>query len=139
MVKRRSVWHENIEKVKELMGKHSKKKSDAFMHVNCSFNNTIITITNEAGNTLLWDSGGPAGLKGSRRSTSHAAKKALKKIGIRAHKAGLIKIDLFLKGIGKGRYGIAKVLRQAGIKVQRIIDITPIPFNGCRPPKKRRV
>jgi small subunit ribosomal protein S11 len=139
MVKRKSVWHKNIEKARKLMGKYSKKESEASVYINCSFNNTIITITNKQGNTLFWSSGGTAGLKGSRRSTAHAAKKAAKQIGNSARKAGLVRVDLFLKGIGKGRYGVAKVLRQTGLKIQKITDITPIPFNGCRPPKKRRI
>ena len=78
MVKRKSVWHKNIEKARKLMGKYSKKESEASVYINCSFNNTIITITNKQGNTLFWSSGGTAGLKGSRRSTAHAAKKAAK-------------------------------------------------------------
>ena len=123
------------------MGKYSKKKekSEASVHIHSSFNNTIITVTNKAGDTLFWSSGGTAGLKGSRRSTAHAAKQAAKIVGDRASKAGLTRVDLFLKGIGKGRYAVAKELRATGLKVQKITDVTPIPFNGCRPPKKRRI
>jgi len=123
------------------MGKYSKKKeeAEASVHIHSSFNNTIITVTNKVGDTLFWSSGGTAGLKGSRRSTAHAAKQAAKIVGDRASKAGLTRVDLFLKGIGKGRYAVAKELRTTGLKVQKITDITPIPFNGCRPPKKRRI
>ena len=121
------------------MSKERSKKVSGMAYVHSSFNNTIITITNPSGETLAWSSGGDAGFKGSRRSTGYAAQQAAEKVGYAARELGVTSVDLFLKGIGKGRYTAAKGLRVSGIQIQSITDTTPLAHNGCRPPKKRRI
>jgi|TARA_B100001173_G_C15902781_1_gene510600 small subunit ribosomal protein S11 len=108
-------------------------------HAYCTSNNTKITVTDSEGKTLVWASGGSVGFKGSKRSTSYAAQATAEIVGEKAYKVGIRNIQVRLKGIGKGRFSVAKGLRSAGLRIQSISDVTPLPHNGCRPPKKRRI
>ena len=108
-------------------------------HVHASFNNTIVTITDQQGNAIAWGSAGTAGFKGSRKSTPYAARVAAQQAAQAAMNLGMSEVDLFVKGPGPGREAAIRALQSAGMKVRSIHDITPIPHNGCRPPKKRRV
>ncbi|OQX62374.1 MAG: 30S ribosomal protein S11 [Chloroflexi bacterium] len=122
----------------------SKKKvkrslSSGQVHIMASFNNTIITVTDMQGNTVAWGSAGSAGFKGSRKSTPFAARLAAEQAGKAAQQLGIQEVDIFIKGPGPGRENAIRAIQALGIKVRSIADITPIPHNGCRPPKKRRV
>lgn len=108
-------------------------------HIHSSFNNTIISITDQAGNLLTWSSGGKIGNKGSRKSTPYAAQIAAEQAGKAAIEMGLSKVKVIVKGPGGGREGAIRSLNAAGLKVTMIQDATPIPHNGCRPPKQRRI
>jgi len=108
-------------------------------HIQATFNNTIITITDQEGNTITWGSAGTAGFKGSRKSTPYAAQMAAHLTARQAMEHGVRELDVFVKGPGPGREAAIRSLQAAGIKVRSITDVTPIPHNGCRPPKKRRV
>jgi small subunit ribosomal protein S11 len=108
-------------------------------HVNATFNNTIITITDPAGNTITWASAGTSGFKGSRKSTPYAAQLAGERAARQAMDNGMREVDVFVKGPGPGREAAIRALQQTGLKVASIRDVTPIPHNGCRPRKKRRV
>jgi len=112
---------------------------DGIAHINASFNNTIITITDRQGNTLSWATSGGSGFRGSRKSTPFAAQVASERAGEAAKEYGLKNLDVRVKGPGPGRESAVRALNSAGFKVQSITDVTPIPHNGCRPPKKRRV
>ena len=112
---------------------------DGIAHVNASFNNTIITITDRQGNTLSWATSGGSGFRGSRKSTPFAAQVASERAGEAAKEYGLKNLDVRVKGPGPGRESAVRALNSAGFKVQSITDVTPVPHNGCRPPKKRRV
>lgn len=103
-----------------------------------TFNNTIITITDTDGNTISWASAGTMGIKGSKKSTPFAASMAAEKAGKVAADSGMKTVDVFVKGLGQGRESAIKSLATAGLEVKSITDVTPIPHNGCRPPKKRR-
>lgn len=116
-----------------------KQVSHAQAHIQATFNNTIITITDQQGNVILWGSGGSAGFKGSRKSTPYAAQIAAQQTARKAADSGVREIDVFVKGPGPGREAAIRSLQAAGLKVRSITDVTPIPHNGCRPPKKRRV
>ena len=107
--------------------------------IQSSFNNTIVTITDPNGNALSWGSSGAAGFKGSRKSTPYAAGLAADLAARKAMENGVRQVDVFVKGPGSGREAAIRSLQAAGINVSSIIDVTPIPHNGCRPPKKRRV
>ena len=109
------------------------------VHVMASFNNTIITVTDMQGNTVAWGSAGSVGFKGSRKSTPFAARLAAEQAGKAAQQLGIQEVDIFIKGPGPGRENAIRAIQALGIKVRSIADITPIPHNGCRPPKKRRV
>ena len=109
------------------------------VHIQSTFNNTIITVTDPQGNTLLWASTGTAGFKGSRKSTPYAAQMAATAAAKQALDMGMREADVFLKGPGPGREAAIRSLQAAGLRVRSITDVTPIPHNGCRPPKKRRV
>jgi small subunit ribosomal protein S11 len=109
------------------------------VHIHSSFNNTIITITDDEGNTIAWGSAGSAGFKGSRKSTPFAARLATEQALKTAMGMGLREVDVFVKGPGPGREASLRAVQSIGLKVRSISDITPIPHNGCRPPKKRRV
>ncbi|MBA2316282.1 MAG: 30S ribosomal protein S11 [Euzebyales bacterium] len=108
-------------------------------HIKSSFNNTIITITDQQGNVLAWASSGNAGYKGSRKSTPFAAQLAAEQAAKRAAEFGVRKVDVYVKGPGSGRETAIRSLQANGLEVSVIKDITPIPHNGCRPPKRRRV
>src|SRR5690348_1279049 len=108
-------------------------------HVQSSFNNTIVTLTDPAGNVLSWGSAGASGFKGSRKSTPYAAQITAEGAARRAMEHGLRQIEVFVKGPGSGREAAIRALQSAGLQVTSITDVTPIPHNGCRPPKRRRV
>ena len=108
-------------------------------HIHSTFNNTIVTLTDEAGNAISWASAGELGFKGSRKSTPFAAQMAAETASKAAMEHGLKKVDVFVKGPGAGRESAIRALQAAGIEVLSIKDVTPIPHNGCRPPKRRRV
>ena len=108
-------------------------------HFHSTFNNTIVTLTDEAGNVISWASAGELGFKGSRKSTPFAAQMAAETASKTAMEHGLRKVDVFVKGPGAGREAAIRALQAAGIEVTSIKDVTPIPHNGCRPPKRRRV
>ena len=113
--------------------------NDGIVHIHASFNNTIITITDRQGNVLSWATSGGAGFKGSRKSTPFAAQVAAEDAAKVAFDAGLKKVKVYVKGPGNGRESAIRTIHNAGIEVTEIIDVTPLPHNGCRPPKKRRV
>jgi len=108
-------------------------------YIQSSFNNTIITITDPQGNVLAWSSGGVVGFKGSRKSTPFAAQLAAENAAKKAMESGLKTVDVYIKGPGAGREAALRALQSAGLKIHLIRDVTPIPHNGCRPPKRRRV
>jgi small subunit ribosomal protein S11 len=121
---------------------HKKKAqvdSDGIAFIKATFNNTIITLTDKFGNTISWASAGVLGFKGSKKSTPFAATQATQKAVEEAISRGLASVEVRIKGPGGGREAAIRALRTAGLKVTKIMDITPIPHNGCRPPKKRRV
>jgi small subunit ribosomal protein S11 len=113
--------------------------ADGIAHVHASFNNTIITITDRQGNTLSWATSGGSGFRGSRKSTPFAAQVAAERAGEAAKEYGLQNLDVQIKGPGPGRESAVRALNACGYKISNITDVTPIPHNGCRPPKKRRV
>ena len=108
-------------------------------HVNATFNNTMITITDAQGNTIAWSSSGSQGFKGSRKSTPFAAQVAAEQAGRRAMEHGMKSLEIQVKGPGSGRESAITALQAAGLNIKAIEDVTPLPHNGCRPPKKRRV
>ena len=116
-----------------------KNVSDGIAHVHASFNNTIITITDRQGNALSWASSGGQGFKGSRKSTPFAAQMAAEQCARRAMEHGVRKVDVVVKGPGSGRETAIRSIQNVGIEVTGIKDVTPVPHNGCRPPKRRRV
>jgi small subunit ribosomal protein S11 len=119
--------------------KVKKQVVDAIAHVHASFNNTIVTITDRQGNTLSWATSGGCGFRGSRKSTPFAAQVAAEKAGTAAQEYGVKNLEVRVKGPGPGRESAVRSLNSAGFRVTNIEDVTPIPHNGCRPPKKRRV
>ncbi|RUO76552.1 30S ribosomal protein S11 [Idiomarina tyrosinivorans] len=116
-----------------------KQVSDGMAHVHASFNNTIITITDRQGNALAWATAGGSGFRGSRKSTPFAAQVAAERAGEMAKEYGLKNLEVFVKGPGPGRESSIRALNAVGYRITNITDVTPIPHNGCRPPKKRRV
>lgn len=108
-------------------------------HITASFNNIIISLTNKQGQVISWSSAGKMGFKGSKKNTPYAAQMAAADAAKAAMDAGLKRVDVFVKGPGSGREGAIRSLSQSGLEVVQIKDITPLPHNGCRPPKKRRV
>jgi small subunit ribosomal protein S11 len=108
-------------------------------HIHASFNNTIVTITDRQGNALAWATSGGSGFRGSRKSTPFAAEVAAERAGVAAQDYGLKNIEVLVKGPGPGRESAIRALNATGYKITNITDVTPIPHNGCRPPKKRRV
>ncbi|HJP05702.1 MAG: 30S ribosomal protein S11 [Chromatiales bacterium] len=121
---------------------HKKVKKnvvDGIAHIHASFNNTIITITDRQGNTLSWATAGGCGFRGSRKSTPFAAQVAAEKAGVAALEFGLKNLEVKVRGPGPGRESAVRALNNAGYRIINIEDVTPIPHNGCRPPKKRRV
>jgi small subunit ribosomal protein S11 len=116
-------------------------KVDAYgdAHINATFNNVIISLTNKTGQVISWSSAGKMGFKGSKKNTPYAAQMASSDAAKVALDAGLKRVDVYVKGPGAGREGAIRALAQSGIEVTMIKDVTPLPHNGCRPPKKRRV
>jgi len=126
------------------MAKSKKRKARrnvtrGIVHIQSTFNNTIVTITDTNGDTLCYASAGTVGFKGSRKSTPFAAQRAAEEAASRATKFGLKEIDVKIKGPGSGRESAVTALTAAGLNIKAIEDVTPLPHNGCRPPKKRRV
>ena len=109
------------------------------VHINATFNNIIISITNKSGQVISWSSAGKMGFRGSKKNTPYAAQTAAQDCAKVASDAGMKKADVFVKGPGSGREGAIRAMNNAGIEVVSIKDVTPLPHNGCRPPKKRRV
>jgi small subunit ribosomal protein S11 len=122
--------------------KKKKKKSvepHGIAHIKSTFNNTHITLTDPSGNVLVWGKAGTSGFKGSRKSTAYAATMAADKAALAAMAMGLISVDVQVKGPGAGRESAIRALAVAGLQITSIKDVTPLPHNGCRPPKRRRV
>ena len=119
--------------------KVKKNIPEGVVHIGATFNNTIITITDKDGNTISWASAGALGFKGSKKSTPFAAGMAAEQAGKAAYDMGMRKVEVFVKGLGPGRETAIRSLQTAGLEVIGITDVTPIPHNGCRPPKRRRV
>ncbi len=119
--------------------KVKKNVADAIAHIHASFNNTIVTITDRQGNALSWATAGGAGFKGSRKSTPFAAQVAAENAGKMALEYGVKNVEVRIKGPGPGRDSTVRALNGLGFKITSISDVTPMPHNGCRPPKKRRV
>ncbi|MDH5760489.1 MAG: 30S ribosomal protein S11 [Gemmatimonadota bacterium] len=121
--------------------KRSKRvvEAEGVAHIQATFNNTIITIADKAGNTIVWASAGKAGFKGSKKSTPFAATMAAEQAGRDAVSLGVKRVDILVQGPGSGRESAIQALASAGLFIKSIQDVTPLPHNGCRPPKKRRV
>jgi len=119
--------------------KVKKNVAEGIAHVHASFNNTIVTITDRQGNALAWSTSGGNGFKGSRKSTPFAAQIAAETAGKTAQECGVKNLEVRIKGPGPGRESAVRALNAAGFKITSISDITPVPHNGCRPPKKRRI
>jgi small subunit ribosomal protein S11 len=128
---------------KKTAGKTKKKErknvTTATAHVNSTFNNTIVTITDAQGNTLAWSTAGHLGFKGSRKSTPYAAQIAAEDAGKKAKEHGVKTLEVLVKGPGSGRESALRALQSVGFTINSIVDITPVPHNGCRPRKRRRV
>jgi small subunit ribosomal protein S11 len=119
--------------------KVKKNVAEGIAHVHASFNNTIITITDRQGNALSWATSGAAGFKGSRKSTPFAAQIAAEQAGKAAQECGVKNVEVRIKGPGPGRESAVRALNAIGLKITSISDVTPVPHNGCRPPKRRRI
>ena len=119
--------------------KAKKVISEGIAHIQSSFNNTIITITDKQGNAVCWGTSGGSGFRGSRKSTPFAAQVAAERVGNMAKEFGMLHLDVKVKGPGAGRESAIRLLNACGLKIRSITDVTPLPHNGCRPPKKRRV
>ena len=125
--------------VKKIRRKEKKNIAHGHAHIKSTFNNTIVTITDPQGNVISWASAGHVGFKGSRKSTPFAAQMAAENCARKAQEHGMKKVDVFVKGPGSGRETAIRSLQAAGLEVGAISDVTPVPHNGCRPPKRRRV
>ena len=125
--------------VEKKKSKLKKKISSGVAHIVSSFNNTIITITDKSGNAVCWGTSGGSGFRGSRKSTPFAAQIAAERVGNTAKEMGMVSLDVKVKGPGAGRESAIRSLNACGLKIKSITDVTPLPHNGCRPPKKRRV
>jgi small subunit ribosomal protein S11 len=124
---------------KKVRRKERKNVAHAHAHIKSTFNNTIVSISDPAGNVIAWASSGAVGFKGSRKSTPFAAQMAAEAAGRRAQEHGVRKVDVFVKGPGSGRETAIRSLQAVGLEVGTIQDVTPMPHNGCRPPKRPRV
>jgi small subunit ribosomal protein S11 len=124
---------------KKVRRKEKKNIAHGQAHIKSTFNNTIVTITDPQGNVISWASAGHVGFKGSRKSTPFAAQLAAENAGRKAQEHGVRKVDVFVKGPGSGRETAIRSLQATGLEVGLIQDVTPVPHNGCRPPKRRRV
>jgi small subunit ribosomal protein S11 len=134
-----SVAGEHEHAAQRARKKVRKNVADGIAHVHASFNNTIITITDRQGNALSWATSGGQGFKGSRKSTPFAAQVAAESAGRVAQDQGIKNLEVRIKGPGPGRESAVRALNNLGIKIQLIEDVTPVPHNGCRPPKRRRI
>jgi len=130
-----------LAKSKQRRGKRKEKKNVSYgiAHIYSTFNNTIVTITDKGGNVLAWASGGNVGFKGTRKSTPYAAQLAAQQAAKQAQGHGVQQVDVLVKGPGPGRESAIRSLQTVGLQVNTIRDVTPVPHNGCRPPKRRRV
>jgi small subunit ribosomal protein S11 len=129
-----------VKQVKRFTSKKSKKTiSKGVVHIKSTFNNTIVNITDSQGNTLFWASAGGSGFKGAKKGTPFAAQSAAEKVSIAAYEQGMRQAEVIVSGPGSGRETAIRALQGSGLEVLVIKDITPVPHNGCRPPKKRRV
>lgn len=128
-----------IKKKNRTKKKIKKQISEGIAHIHASFNNTIVTITDKQGNTIAWATAGGSGFRGSRKSTPFAAQIAAEKCSEIAKEHGIKNLEVMVKGPGPGRESTIRALNSFGFKITNITDVTPIPHNGCRPPKKRRV
>ena len=128
-----------MSKVRKVKKRNVKVEPEGLAYIKASFNNIIISLTNKSGQVISWASAGKAGFRGSKKNTPYAAQIAASDAGQVAYDAGLRSVEVFVKGPGSGREAAIRALDSLGIKVSRIRDVTPIPHNGCRPPKKRRV
>jgi small subunit ribosomal protein S11 len=120
-------------------GKEKKNVASGVAHIHASFNNTIVTITDTAGNVITWSSSGSKGFKGSRKSTPFASQLAAEAAAKKAMENGMRQVEVYVKGPGTGRESAIRSIQAAGLEIVAIKDVTPIPHNGCRPPKRRRV
>ena len=120
-------------------GKEKKNVANGIAHIHASFNNTIVTITDAAGNVITWSSAGNKGFKGSRKSTPFASQLAAEAAAKKAMEHGMKQVEVYVKGPGTGRESAIRSIQAAGLEIVAIKDVTPIPHNGCRPPKRRRV
>jgi small subunit ribosomal protein S11 len=130
---------EKAKKATRLRRRERKSVPQGQAHIQATFNNTIISLTDPNGNVLSWGSAGAAGFKGSRKSTPYAAQVAAEGAARRAMEHGLRRVDVYVRGPGSGREAAIRSLSATGLQVTSIVDVTPIPHNGCRPPKRRRV
>ena len=126
-------------KTKKIKKKVKKNVANGVVHIQSTFNNTIVTITDKEGNVVAWSSAGNMGYKGSKKSTSFAAQMTAETAAKKAMDQGMIEVDVLVKGPGSGRETAIRSLQAVGLKVNMIKDVTPIPHNGCRPPKQRRI
>ena len=124
---------------KKIRRKEKKNVAHGHAHIKSTFNNTIVSITDPQGNVIAWASAGHVGFKGSRKSTPYAAQMAAESAARKAQEHGMRKVDVFVKGPGSGRETAIRSLQAVGLEVGSIQDVTPVPHNGCRPPKRRRV
>jgi len=124
---------------KRIKNKDRKNVPYGIAHIQSTFNNTIVSITDQQGNTIAWGSSGGQGFKGSRKSTPYAAQITATAVAKNAQEHGLVKVDVRVKGVGSGRETAVRSLQAAGLEIGAIIDVTPVPHNGCRQPKRRRL
>ena len=124
---------------KEKKKKVRKNITKGVAHIKASFNNTVVTIADMQGNVICWDTAGSIGYKGSRKSTPFAAQRAAENCAAKAKKHGISEVEVKVKGPGSGRESAIRALKASGVEIRSIEDVTPLPHNGCRPPKKRRV
>ncbi len=126
-------------KQKKVKKRNVKVEPEGYVYIKATFNNIIISLCNKAGQVISWSSAGKAGFRGSKKNTPYAAQVAAGDAASRAYEAGLRAVEVFVKGPGGGREAAIRAIDVSGIKVTKIKDITPVPHNGCRPPKRRRV
>jgi len=119
--------------------KGKKAPRNGIVHVQCTFNNTLVTVTDPKGNVVTWSSAGSMNFKGSRKSTPFAAQMAAEAAGKKAMDAGMKSVEVYVKGPGSGREAAIRAIQTCGLQISLIKDVTPVPHNGCRPPKRRRV